>query len=194
MRLAPIRRGSVLLLAALAAACGTEKKTAAPAAGGAPHEARAIAAARPFMEALVAQDQAKAYGFTSSHLRAAMTQDAFTQKNRAAYASLGTPLRLDNLGAEVDPAVLAGPENPTGDDELEKAANRVLAHVALGDIPASVPASVRRASVSGNVVFGKSEDEEGTDPFYVLTVVLVEDAGQLLVGHYFFREASMLDD
>lgn len=194
MRLAPIRRGAVLVLAALACACSSEKKTSAPAAAGPPDEARAVAAARPFMEALVAQDHAKAYGFTSSHLRAGTTQDAFTQRNRAAYASFGLPVRLADLGAEVDPAVLAGPENPTGDDELEKAANRVLAQVALGDIPASVPASARRASVSGKVVFGKADDEEGTDPFYVLTVVLVEDAGQLLVGHYFFREASMLDD
>jgi len=192
MRPATIRRAS-LLLAVLAAACTSGKKTAAPAAG-AVDEARAIAAARPFMEALVAQDHAKAYGLTSSYLRATLTQDAFAQKNRAAYASLGTPLRLDELGAEVDPAVLAGPENPTGSDELEKAANRVLAQVALGDIPAAIPASVRKASVSANLVFGKAEDEDGTDPFYVLTVVLVEDAGQLLVGHYFFREASMLDD
>ena len=194
MRLAPIHRGAVLLLAALAAGCGSEKKASAPAVAGATDEAGAIAAARPFMEALVAQDHAKAYGFTSSHLRAGMTQDAFTQRNRAAYTSFGSPLRLADLGAEVDPAVLAGPESPAGDDELEKAANRVLAQVALGDIPASVPSSIRKASVSGNVVFGKAEDEEGTDPFYVLTVVLVEDAGQLLVGHYFFREASMLDD
>ena len=193
MRPATIRRASLLLLAVLAAACTSGKKAAAPVAG-AVDEARAIAAARPFMEALVAQDHAKAYGLTSSHLRAALTQDAFAQKNRAAYASLGTPLRLDELGAEVDPAVLAGPENPTGSDELEKAANRVLAQVALGDIPAAIPASARKASVSANVVFGKAEDEDGTDPFYVLTVVLVEDAGQLLVGHYFFREATMLDD
>jgi hypothetical protein len=196
MRRAPNPRRAALLLflATLAAACSSEKQTPSPAGGGAPDEARAIAAARPFMEALVAQDHAKAYGFTSSHLRAATTQDAFAQKNGAAYASLGSPLRLADLGAEVDPAVLAGAENPTTDDALEAAADRVLAQAALGDIPASVPASIRRASVSGNVVFGKAEGEEGTDPFYVLTVVLVEDAGQLLVGHYFFREASMLDD
>jgi hypothetical protein len=185
---------TVLLLTALASACSSEKKASAPAGDATAEEARAVAAARPFMEALVAQDHAKAYALTSSHLRARLTQEAFAQKNREAYASLGSPLRLDNLGAEVDPAVLGGAVNASGSDELEKQANRLLAQVALGDIPDSVPPAVRRASVSGNVVFGKAEDEDGTDPFYVLTAVLVDDAGQLRVGHYFFREASMLDD
>jgi hypothetical protein len=186
---------AALLLAVLASACSSDKKTSATAGDGTADEAGAVAAARPFMEALVAQDHAKAYALTSSHLRARLTQEAFTQKNREAYTSLGTPLRLDNLGAEVDPAVLGGPDNATGDDELEKQANRLLAQVALGDIPDSVPPAVRRASVSGNVVFGNAEDgEEGEDPFYVLTVVLVDDAGQLRVGHHFFRAASMLDD
>lgn len=182
------------LVAALTSACSSEKKTAPAATGDASaDEARAVAAARPFLEALVAQDHAKAYGFASSHLRARLTQEAFAQKNREAHASLGTPIRLDNVGAEVDPVILAGGQ--TGDDELDKAANRLLAATAIGDIPDSVPVSVRRASVSGNVVFGKSEDgEEGTDPFYVVTAVLVDDGGQLRVGHYFFRAASMLDD
>jgi hypothetical protein len=184
---------AVLLLAVLFAACSSDRKSS-DAGDTTAEEARYVAAARPFMDALVAQDHAKAYGLTSSHLRALLTQEAFAQKNRAAYASLGTPLRLDNLGAEVDPAVLGGAANATGDDELEKQANQLLAHVALGDIPDSVPPSVRKASVSAHVVFGKAEDEDGTDPFFVLTAVLVDDGGQLRVGHYFFREATMLDD
>jgi hypothetical protein len=193
MRPAPIP--AVLLLAVLPSACSSDKKasdTADPTAD----EARYVAAARPFMESLVAQDHAKAYGFGSSHLRERMTLDAFTQKNREAYASLGTPLRLaDGVSAETDPAILVGAAHATGDDELEKAANRMLAEVALGDLPESIPASIRKASVTAHVVTAKAEDaEEGEDPFYVLTVVLVDDAGQLRVGHYFFRAASMLDD
>lgn len=186
------RRIAILLSAALAAACGSERKAAAPPGGGDADEARYVAAARPFLQALVDQDHAKAYGLTSSHLRASVSLDAFTQKNRDAYASLGTPIRLGDSSAETDPAVLVGSAHATGDDELEKAANRLLADVAVGDMPDTIPAAIRKASVTANVVYGKGED--GEDPFYILTAVLVEDAGQLRVGHYFFRAATMLDD
>lgn len=188
------RTAALLVLAVLSAACGSEKKKEAGPAGAATDEARALAAARPFLDAIAVQDHAKAYGLAAGQLRALLTLEAFAQKNRAAFAAFGTPLRIDALGADTDPALLAGAANATGDDELEKAANRVLSEVALGDTPDSLPASIRRASVSANVVFGKAEEPDGTDPFYVLTVVLVDDAGEWRVGHHFFREATMLDD
>lgn len=184
---------AIVLSAALAAACGSEKKAATPPAGSDADEARYVAAARPFLQALVEQDHARAYGFVSSHLRAVMPLEAFTRSNREAFADLGTPIRLDEgISAETDPAVLVGPVHATGDDELEKTANRLLADAAVGTMPDSIPASIRKASVTAHVVYGKGE--EGDDPFYVLTAVLVDDGGQLRVGHYFFRAATSLDD
>jgi len=193
MRRAPIP--AVLLLAVLPSACSSDRK-AADTADTTADEARYVAAARPFMEALVAQDQAKAYSLMSSHAKARLTIDAFTQKNREAYAKLGTPLRLaDGVSAETDPEILVGSAQATGDDELEKAANRLLADVALGDTPEWIPASIRKASVTAHVLFAPGEEvSEGEEPFFVLTAVLVDDAGQLRIGHHFFREATMLDD
>lgn len=186
---------AVLLLAALPSACSSERKTE-DTGGATAEEARYVAAARPFMEALVAQDHAKAYGLMSSHAKARLTIDAFTQKNRAAYAAFGTPLRLaDGVAAETDAAVLGGSADAVGEDELEKAATRLLADLALGDTPEWIPASIRRASVTAQVLFAPGEEvSEGEEPFFVLTAVLVDDAGQLRVGHHFFREATMLDD
>jgi len=187
------RRIAIVLSAALVAACSSEKKAATPPAGTEADEARYVTAARPFLQALVEQDHAKAYGFASSHLRAIVSLDAFTRSNREAFADLGTPIRLDEgISAETDPSILVGPVHATGDDELEKTANRLLADAAVGTMPDSIPASIRKASVTAHVVSGKGED--GEDPFYVLTAVLVEDAGQLRVGYYFFRAATMLDD
>jgi hypothetical protein len=186
---------AVLLLAALPSACSSGKK-AAETGDATTDEARYVAAARPFLQALVDQDHAKAYSLLSSGAQARLTVDAFTQGNRAAYASLGTPLRLaDGVSAETDPAILAGAASATGDDDLEAAANRLLADAALGDTPEWIPASIRRASVTAQVLFAPGEEvSEGEEPFFVLTALLVDDAGQLRVGHHFFREATMLDD
>lgn len=184
-------RSTLVLLAVVSSACGSPEQ-AAPAVSA--DETRYLEAARPFMQALVAQDQGKAYGLASTHLRAQLTQDEFTRKNREAYDTLGAPLALEDLSAETDPDVLVGAAHAGGDDAGDRAANVVLAQIAVGDMPDDIPASVRKASVSGRVVYKKASSADEEDASYVLTVVLVDDGGALRVGHHFFRAATMLDD
>jgi hypothetical protein len=151
-----------------------------------------VAAAQPFMAALVKQDHAAAYALLSSHAKAAMTLEQFTAANNKSFTELGTPISLGDIyGIETDKDVLAGPDHVTGADNVEKGVNRLLAFDAVGTMPDSIPAAIRRASIKGDIVFGK--EKEGDELSYIVTVVLVDDGGKLRVGHYWFRNRTMLD-
>ena len=182
--------GLGLLFAVTLGGCGGSDSESGDAATG--EERRLAEMARPFMEAVTKHDHEAAYRLLSSHLTRSLTLEQFRIDNESAFAELGRPLALGEVyGVETDPKILVGPEHATGEGALDQAASKLQAADAVGAMPDSIPLAIRRASVKGRMVIGK--DESGDELAYLLTVVLVEDAGRLRVGHYFFRPYNIFD-
>lgn len=224
-----------LLLAGLVAcrpAEGEAKKSSAAADGQEkidPAERPFLDAARPFYTAVAAGKYAEAYGQLSSHARARMTagqfkaaeDDAeaarlnatvhpavdaakFAELMRGTVQAYGIPIQLLDLAVfETDPKVLGG--------QATDAEDRIAALFAIGNMPASVPAAIRRASLRGKLRVElsvaqlaeiakahemtpeKLKADPDFAPYVTLKVVLVEEAGALKVGYFEFVPPSMMD-
>jgi predicted small lipoprotein YifL len=188
-----------------------------------------LVAAKPFVIAVANQQYADAYALLSSHAKARMSlnqfapaqQDADFQRNESnpfinvtaeqfAYlmqyveAAHGTPLApkmLHVFSTDADVLNRRSKEQFGAMDSM----------FAIGAMPDSIPADVRRASLRGQIhtelsprELEKVANEQGIsveelkkddnfDPYFNLKVVLVEEDGQLKVGYFEFLPPSIMD-
>lgn len=188
-----------------------------------------LEAGRPFYTAIAAGDHAAAHALLSSHARARMTGlqfeapedeaaaaklaaavhpavDApkFGQLLQATIRAYGTPKRVAELDVfETDPQVLSGQATAVED--------RIGAMFAIGNMPATIPAAIRRASLRGQLKVElapaqlaaiaqahettpeKLQADPDFAPYVTLKVVLVEEGGALRVGYFEFLPPSLFD-
>jgi hypothetical protein len=186
-------------------------------------------AAKPFAEAIAARDYRKAYEYLSSHARARVSpsqfvapeDDAKGKRNEAAavqnltaekFAQMlgptekeyGTPTKLLDLDVfSTDPTVLGGNAKSV-EDKLD-------AMFAIGMMPATVPADIRKASVRSKLMVQLSPEQLAAaakayqvtpeklkadpdfKPYLNLKIVLVQEAGALKVGYFEFLPPGILD-
>ncbi|HUK83570.1 MAG TPA: hypothetical protein VLZ12_13170 [Verrucomicrobiae bacterium] len=194
-----------------------------------PEERRYLAAAKPFAVAIAAGKYEQAYGLLSSYATASMSLNQFApeddeakfaerEKNPVkavtvekfrelmgrAEARHGTPRSVKSLSVfSTDPKAL----DRRGKERLDA----VDAMFAVGMMPDSIPAEIRRASVRGKVLtqfsaqelekIAKEENmtvadlQESPDfePYLTIKIVLVEEAGQLKVGYFEFLPPGIMD-
>lgn len=190
-------------------------------------ERRFIVAAKPFVAAIVAQKHQDAYALLSSHAKARMSRNQFlpeaddgafeaneaspvTDVSAERFAELlklvekehGRPREMDNLHVHsLDPKILSG--TATGEDRID-------ALFAIGNMPQSIPAGIRKASLRVRILTQLSDaqfaevakemeitvdelkKDEDFKPYVTLKVVLVEEGG-LKVGYFEFLPPSMMD-
>jgi hypothetical protein len=198
-------------------------------AGPTPEEKPYYDAAKPFVEAVASRDYSKAYGCLSSHAKARMSpnqfvapeDDAAYTRNEASAArdvtpekfvqmlapcekQLGKPSKLLDLHVfSTDAAALTG-RGANTEEKLESM-------FAIGMMPASIPAGIRKASLRSKLKVELSpeqlaqaaKDQETTpeklkndpefQPYLNLKLVLVEEAGALKVGYFEFMPPGLLD-
>jgi hypothetical protein len=190
-----------------------------------------LEASRPFLTAVAARDYARVYEELSSHAKAKtdpgqfvppeegekpaepitkMTVEQCADWMKKMEARLGVPDGVQQVYVEsFDPEVLAG----KGD--------RLEVMLAIGAMPADIPADIRRASIRAQIRCQFSdedvkkiasdlkiseekvrsgdwpENEFGYDPderpYLNLKFVLVEEGGKLKVGYFEFMPPSILD-
>lgn len=156
-----------------------------------------------FAAALVRGDYPAAHALCSSHLRSRLSAEQIAEAERRSIAEFGKPTKVhptEYVNTEADE--LAGPRHEVpGEDALDAAIRKISAQRAVGDIPDAVPVSIRRGSIVVEVTrdprtipnfeadTGVSIDQlTGDDmPHSYLTMVLVEEDGQMRVAHYWHR-------
>lgn len=187
----------VVLLGLLVAACDPSAPTGGASSSSgedrklSAKEARYVEAGRPFADAVVKQDYAAAYSMISSHLKPLMSLDDLTVAINQAHADYFTPHHADPpYVVEMDPKALAG-EVDTSQDKTSQAIDRMSIERYVGTVSEVIAPEIRRASVT--VAFYDKDKEDMDVRSYYLTFLLVEDEGQLKVGHFFFRWHDMLD-
>jgi len=190
-----------------------------------PEEKAYLAAARPFLDAIARRDYAAAYALLSTHATARMSPNQFTHVQdeaamkrqeleaianakpadfaklmQRAEADFGTPLSVESAGVmTTDPAELAGK------------ASAMETAFSIGNMPDSIPTSIRKASVRAQILtklppaelakiakdqgvtVEELQKDESFAPYCNLKVVLVEEAGALRVGYFEFTPPSMWD-
>ena len=186
-------------------------------------------AGRPFAEAIAANEYARAYEYLSTHAKARMspnqfvspaddasairndaasslnpTPDQFAQMMSATETEYGKPAKLSELTVySTDPAVLGG-KGKSAEDKLD-------AMFAIGMMPDSVPASIRKASLRCRLGVKFSPEQLAAaakafqmtpealkadpdfDPYITLKLVLVEESDALKVGYFEFLPPGILD-
>lgn len=194
-----------------------------------PEERPYFDAAKPFAEAIAAHDYNKAYGYLSSHAKARMSPSQFVapgdeaaeKKNNAAISlnpgpdqfarmlgatekEYGQPAKLSDLNVySTDPVVLSG--------KGKSAEQKLDAMFAIGMMPDSIPAGVRKASLRSRLGVELSPEQLAEsakamqmspeklkadpdfDPFVTLKIVMVEEAGALKVGYFEFLPPGLFD-
>jgi hypothetical protein len=193
--------------------------------GDTPDEQRYMEAGKSFILAVARNDPTAAYACFSSHAKAQMqlmqfktpvdeaeqkkiAKQVYKDVSAEKFAELvgevvrqyGEPKEVRLLYCfKTDPHVLSGAGEPL--DTL----------FAIGGMPKSVPAAIRRASLRGQVTVkwkadelaaeakesGMTEEEilkeEDGQPYFNLKFVLVEENGELKVGYFEFMPPSMMD-
>jgi hypothetical protein len=186
-------------------------------------------AARPFAEAIAARDYSKAYDYFSSHAKARMSpnqfvppdDDAAHKKNEASathnpgpeqFARMisateteyGRPVKLAALDVfSTDPVALSG-KGTSAEDRLE-------AMFAIGMMPATIPAEIRKASLRSKLIVEltpeqlaesakalqttpeKLKADPDFQPYITLKMVLVEESGALKIGYFEFLPPGIWD-
>jgi hypothetical protein len=186
-------------------------------------------AAKPFADALAARDYRKAFESLSSHARARVSPNQFVapeddktaERNEAAavknptpdqFAQMlgttekhyGSPSRLlDMTVFSTDAAALSG----TG----TSAETRLESMFAIGMMPASVPADIRKASLRAKVMVelspeqiaeaakaqqttpDKLKSDPDFRPYLNLKMVLVQDGRALKIGYFEILPPGLLD-
>ena len=194
-----------------------------------PEERRYLAAAKPFAVAIADRKYDDAFALLSGYATAQMSLNQFApeddeakfiehEKNPVkgvtvekfhelmghAEARHGTPRSVKSLSVfSTDPKAL----DRRGKEQLDA----VDAMFAVGMMPDSVPAEIRRASVRGKVLtqlsaqelekIAKEENMTVADlqkspdfePYFTIKIVLVEEAGQLKVGYFEFLPPGIMD-
>jgi hypothetical protein len=215
---------------------GSTSKSSAPAekedwvqtADVTPEERVYLDYGRGVIESVAARSYSAFYDELSSHARARMSLNQFMpEEDEAAFAKrekqpkvnvalpefeqlmiqteqkFGQPLApLDLHVHSSDPKILSG--NTQGLDAID-------AMFAIGNMPASIPAAIRKTSLRAKIKVSLSaEDLAKTakayevsveelqkdpdfQPYFTLKLVLVDEAGQLKVGYFEFLPPSMMD-
>ena len=205
------------------------EKSEAKNSGPTPEEKPYFDAAKPFVDAVAGRDYTRAYGYLSSHAKARMSPNQFVAPDDdAAYArneaaavrdvtpekftqllapcekQLGKPSKLLDLHVfSTEAAALSG-RGANTEEKLE-------AMFAIGMMPASIPAGIRKASLRSKLKVELSaeqlalaaKDRETTpeklkrdpdfQPYLNLKLVLVEEAGALKVGYFEFMPPGLMD-
>ena len=188
-----------------------------------------VDAARPFAEAIAARQYDRAYEFLSSHARARMSLNQFKpEEDEAAYKrNEGSPVTNVTAAqfAELMQKVEAQHGQPrkvkhlevfsTDKDVLNRRSKEEFGNLdsmfAIGAMPDSIPADIRRASIRGQIRTELSAEKlaevakaEGVtvedlqkdpdfEPYFNFKVVLVEEADGLKVGYFEFLPPSIMD-
>lgn len=188
-----------------------------------------LEAARPFAEAVAAREYERACQLLSRHARVRMSLNQFKPEEDDAAYKRNEDAPVTNVSAaqfaELMRQVEAQHGRPKGVRELHvfstdaAVLNRqskaefgqLDSMFAIGAMPDSVPADIRRASVRGQILTELTADqlaavakESNTTvedlqrdpdfaPYFNFKVVLVEEAGGLKVGYFEFLPASLLD-
>jgi hypothetical protein len=194
-----------------------------------PDERPYLVAAKPFFVAVANQQYAEAYALLSSHARARMSLNQFAPAEERADFERNESNPLINVTAEQFAELMryvetahGAPRAPkmlhvfsTDPDVLNRRSKEQFGAMdsmfAIGAMPDSIPADIRRASLRGQIQTDLSPDElakvanehgisveelqkdEGFDPYFNLKIVLVEEDGQFKVGYFEFLPPSMMD-
>jgi hypothetical protein len=194
-----------------------------------PDEREYLVAAKPFFIAVANQQYTEAYALLSSHARARMSLNQFTPAQQDADFQQNESNPFINVTAEqfaylmqYVEAAHGTPRAPkmlhvfsTDADVLNRRSKEQFGAMdsmfAIGAMPDSIPADVRRASLRGQIHTELSPQElekvaneqgisvaelkkdEDFDPYFNLKVVLVEEDGELKVGYFEFLPPSMMD-
>jgi hypothetical protein len=194
-----------------------------------PEERRYLAAARPFAVAIAAGKYEEAYAFLSSYATARMSLNQFAPEDDEAKFAEHERNPVKDVTAEKFRELVKRAEDRFGtprspkqfyvfstdpkamDRRGKEQLDAMDALFAVGLIPDSVPAEIRRASVRGKVLTQLSAQElekiakeenmtvaglqksPDFEPYFTIKIVLVEEAGQLKVGYYEFLPPSMMD-
>lgn len=167
--------------------------------------------AAEFAGAMAKGDHAAAHALGASYFKSAFPDAAALAKAEVAtFEKFGKPTGTFHVASvNTDQEDLLGPDHEVpGEEPLDANIRKLGAHRAVGDIPASVPKVVRRASVVVEVVRDprtipdfdkKSRGEKAEDlkpeeyPRSYLTIVIVEEDGQPRIGYHFHRWPDILD-
>lgn len=170
-----------------------------------PEEQKYCRFADRFARLLVDEKYDDAYALCCDDLRKLVAREQFAEARRKDRATFGTPRKsVPSGGAEMDRNLLRGPEDVKADgDQLSQGIDKISAARAVGDMPRTIPFDIRRAgvqielqidplSVPKEATRGEelSPDDEVTS---YLHVVVVEEQGQLKVGHLWQRWPDILD-
>ena len=194
-----------------------------------PEERRFIAAAKPFVVAIAQRKYEEAYAQLSSHARARASLNQFAPEDDEARFERHERNPLTNVSAEKFRDLMKRAENefgaPRSLDDLsvystdahilnrrgKEPLDALDSMFAIGNMPESIPANVRRASLRGKVLTQLSpqqlekiakeanttvaELKENSDfeTYFTIKAVLVEEDGQLKVGYFELLPPSMLD-
>ena len=194
-----------------------------------PDERKYLVAAKPFFIAVANQQYAEAYALLSSHANARMSLNQFTPAQQDADFKRNESNPLINVTAEQFADLMKEVEAAHGTplapkmlhvfstdaDVLNRRSKEQFGAMdsmfAIGAMPDSIPADVRRASLRGQIhtelspqELEKVANEQGIsveelkkddnfDPYFNLKVVLVEEDGQLKVGYFEFLPPSIMD-
>ena len=194
-----------------------------------PEDRPYLDAARPFVDAIVARDYSKAYGYLSGHARARLSpnqfvapldDDAFTRNEAhvilgaavdqfvhmmgTVEAEYGKPAKLSDMDVySTDANVLSG-KGTSFEDKMD-------AMFAIGMMPASIPAEIRKASLRSRLGVKLSSEQLASaakamqitseelksdpdfKPYVTLKLVLVEEGGGLKVGYFEFLPPGIMD-
>jgi hypothetical protein len=231
---------AAILLPMLLAGCGkknqhAEKETAQQSENdfldkdAKPDERQYLVATKLFFVAIANQQYPEAYALLSSHARARMSLNQFTPAEERADFQRNESNPMINVTAEqfaelmkYVEAARGTPRAPkmlhvfsTDPDVLNRRSKEQFGAMdsmfAIGAMPDSIPADIRRASLRGQIHTDLSPEElekvaqaegvsveelkkdENFDPYLNLKVVLVEDDGELKVGYFEFLPPSMMD-
>lgn len=193
-------------------------------------EKAALLAAEPLARALAARDYGAVFDqlSTKAHARMSLnqfapaeedaefdryeanaesnvTRDRFIALMARTEAAFGRPAELINLHVHSsDPSELFLKPESDGVDQMG-------VMLAVGNMPAAIPANIRRASIRGQIkvaltaedlakaaaAYGKTPEDLAADPdfepYMNFKLVVIDDAGTLKVAYFEFLPASMMD-
>jgi hypothetical protein len=194
-----------------------------------PEERQYLLAAKPFLVAIASQQYVDAYGLLSAYARARMSLNQFApaaeradfQRNEANPFINVTAEQFAELMKYVE-AAHGTPRAPkmlsvfsTDPDVLNRRSKEQFGAVdsmfAIGAMPDSIPAEIRRASLRGQihtqlppeelekaaqsqgVTVEELQKDENFDPYFNLKVVLIEEDGEFKICYFEFLPPSMMD-